>query len=82
MAELANVRCGQGHLIQTDTHIIIERLGKSQMMECASFTGLDAQWGFAFSYTLIFHGKGGERMKATLVKKLDMLLIREILTGR
>lgn len=81
MAELINVRCGQGKLILTETHIIIEGVGKSHMMERASFTGMDAQWGFAFSYTIIFHGKGGT-MKATLVKKPDMLRIREILTGR
>jgi len=82
MAELINVRCGQGKLIITDTHIIVERFGKSTTMARSAFTTLDMGLGFGFSQKLIFHGQGGEQLKATMVKSKDAKRIKELLTGR
>ena len=84
--ELLNTRCGQGKLIITETHIIIERLGKSQSMPRTAETTLDMRttmWAGPWSwYTLIFHGAGQERMKASLVMQGDARAIKELLTGR
>ena len=82
MPELITARCAQGKLTITDTHILIERIGKSQTMVRSSFTALDMKWGIAFSYTLVFHGAGAERLKASMVRGKDAKRIRAILTGR
>ncbi|HEX6557093.1 MAG TPA: hypothetical protein VF026_30300 [Ktedonobacteraceae bacterium] len=85
MPELITARCTQGKLTITDTHILIERIGKSQSMPRSSFTGVDmklALWLIMSSYTLTFHGAGGERLKASMVRGKDAKRIRNILTGR
>lgn len=80
MADLIKVRCGQGWLIVTETHIVVERLGRSWQTARATFTGLDMKWGL-FGYTMIFHGAGGERLKASIVKAKDAKAIKALLTG-
>ena len=81
MPALITARCGQGKLIITETHIIVERPGKSQTMARSAFTTLDVQ-GLLFSRKLTFHGQGGERLVASLVKSADANAIKAILTGR
>ena len=81
MAELIKTRCGQGHLIITDTHIIVERMGISHSQPRSASTTLDMKWKL-MGYTLVFHGAGGERLKASLVKGKDARAIKALLTGR
>jgi hypothetical protein len=90
MSELVKTRCQQGKLIITETHIIVE-LGhlKSTMLARSSFTTLEmgmAMFPLPFIYegasNLIFHGAGGERLKATMVKTKEAKAIRMLLTGR
>jgi hypothetical protein len=90
MSELIKTRCSQGKLIITETHIIVE-LGrlKSTMLVREAFTGMDmklAMFPIPFIYdgasNLLFHGRGGERLKATMVKTKKAKEIRALLTGR
>ena len=84
MPELIKTRCGQGHLIITDESIIVQRPGISHSIARASFTGMDMKttlWAGPWSwYTLIFHGAGVERLKASLVMQRDARAIRALLT--
>ena len=90
MPELVNTRCQQGKLIVTDSHIIVELYNiKSTTLARANFTALDVKWsmfGIPFLVdsrsNLTFHGAGGERVEATMVKTKDAKRIRSILTGR
>ena len=85
MAELLNVRCSKGRLIITDELIIVERLGKSETMERAAFTGLDMKlslWLVISAYTVVFHGKGSERLSAGMVYGKQAKAIKALLTGR
>jgi hypothetical protein len=87
--ELINVRCSQGKLILTETHIIVELYNlKSSTLDRRSFTALDMKlamfpilWIDGLS-NLTFHGQGGERLVATNVKTREARKIRAILTGR
>jgi hypothetical protein len=86
MTELIKARCGQGWLILTEESIIVQRPGISHSIARASFTGLDMKvtmWAGPWSaYTLIFHGAGVERLKASIVKAKDAKAIKALLTGR
>ncbi len=82
MAELIRIRCSQGKLIITDTHILTERFdGKSQMMARASFTGLVTK-GALWNHKLIFHGQSNQRLKATGVSGRDTKRVKALLTGQ
>ncbi len=82
MSELLNVRCNQGHLIITDTHILTERFdGKTQTMTRASFTGLVTK-GALWRHKLIFHGQSGQRLRATGVSGRNAKAVKALLTGR
>lgn len=72
MAEL-RTRCGQGKLIITDQAIRIE-LGqlKQQSLARSSLTGIDSLMAFPNIFglgrtTLVFHGQGGDRLRAEMV---------------
>jgi hypothetical protein len=90
MSELVKTRCQQGKLIVNETHIIVELYNlKSTMLARESFTGMDmklAMFPIPFimdgASNLMFHGKGGERLKATMVKTKEAKAIRVLLTGR
>ncbi len=82
MAELLNIRCSQGHLIITETHILTERFdGKTQTMTRASFTGL-VRSGALWRHKLIFHGQSGQRLRATGMSGKDAKRVSALLTGR
>lgn len=74
MSEI-RTRCKQGFLIVTDQAIKIE-LGQlnQQSLARSALTGIDAAMGMPSVFglgggtNLVFHGKGGERLQADLVK--------------
>lgn len=75
MPELFRSRCKQGTLIVTDQQIRVE-LGqlKQQSLSRSSLTGVDSNlaipslFGMGGGTNLTFHGQGGERLHADLVK--------------
>ena len=79
--ELINVRCSQGRLIITDTHILTERYGKTQMMERRSFTSLKTK-GALWSHKVIFYGQGKGRLVASGMSGRNAKRVRDIMTGR
>lgn len=75
MSELIKTRCKQGMLIITEQAIRIE-LGqfKQQSLARSALTGIDVKMGapsilgMGGGTNLVFHGQGGERLQADLVK--------------
>lgn len=80
MAELINIRCSQGHLIITETHITTERYGKTQMMERRFFTGLDAK-GVLWNHKLIFHGQSNQKLKVSGISGRTARRVQAIMSG-
>lgn len=88
MSELLNTRCTQGTLIITETHIVVRlRDFQSRIRERAAFTGIDCKrivpsiFGLGGGWNLIFHGKGGERLHANMVKPIMAKKAKMLLTG-
>jgi hypothetical protein len=89
MYELVSTRCTGGKLILTDTMISVE-LGqlRSQTMSREAFSSLDYKlaapsvFGLGGGINLTFHGKGGEKLHANMVKPVIADKIRTLLTGR
>ena len=82
MTELLNIRCNQGHLVITETHILTERFdGASQSMTRSSFTGLVTK-GALWNHELTFHGQSGQRLRATGMSGKHAKAVRALLTGR
>lgn len=88
MSELLKTRCTQGQLVITETHIIVRLLNlKSQIMSRESFTRLDCRrivpsfFGLGGGWNLVFHGKGGERLHANMVKPIFAKKARTLLMG-
>lgn len=75
MAVLIETRCKQGKLIITDQRVRVE-LGqlKQQSLSRSALTGVDSAigvpsvLGMGGGTNLTFHGSGGERLHADLVK--------------
>lgn len=72
---LIEARCKQGKIIITDQMIRVQLGGlQSQSMARSSLVGVDYKlavpsiFGLGGGADLIFHGKGGERLHAGLVK--------------
>lgn len=89
MAELVNTRCTGGRLILTDTVISVELFNlRSETLAREAFSSLDYRlvspsfFGLGGGCNLVFHGKGGERLHANMVKPILAKKIRTILTGR
>jgi hypothetical protein len=88
MPELLKTRCTGGHLILTESAIIVERKGKSQIMQRSAFADLDSRtifyalFGQGGGVNLAFHGQGGKIIHANLVKPRAAKEVKRILTGR
>ncbi len=78
MTELIRARCKQGHLIITESHIIIQLNGlgttlREQRLSRSSLTSIDTKmavpsvFGLGGGTNLAFHGQGGEVLRAELV---------------
>lgn len=75
MSELIRTGCTQGKLIITEDSIRIE-LGtlKQESLARSALTGIEARagypsiFGFGGGTNLVFHGQGGERLHANLVR--------------
>ncbi len=89
MSELLNVRCKQGKLIITETHIIVE-LGnfRSETMLRTAFVGLDSKmavpsiFGLGGGTNLIFHGQGSQDIHADLIPPKEVKKIQALLLDR
>ncbi len=76
MTELIRTRCKQGTLIITDEYIRTELPGGVQQhtLYRTALTGIDSQmgapslFGLGGGTNLVFHGQGGEELRADLVK--------------
>src|SRR6266705_54454 len=74
-SELVRTRCTQGKLVITDHLVRIELFQlQSQTMARTSIVGIDYKlavpslFGLGGGANLVFHGQGGERLHANLVK--------------
>jgi hypothetical protein len=93
MAELLKTTCTQGKLIITDTFIIIELRGfgtefQSRNLARSSFSSLDSKmvipslFGLGGGTNLVFHGRGGEMLRADLVPRKAARKVAALLMGR
>lgn len=89
MKIIVNTRCTGGRLLLTDDMISVELLKyRTHTMSREAFSSLDYKlivpsiFGFGGGVNLTFHGKGGEKLHADMVKPIMANKIRMLLTGR
>ena len=94
MPELLKTRCTQGHLVITDTTIIIELTAfgktlKSETLLRSAFVDMDTKIVGAQLFSkkpattsFTFHGQGGKILHANLVNGEDSKKVIALLTGR
>ena len=91
MTELVNARCQQGRLILTDKAIItkldmlgtynVNTLPRENCTRREMKTVVMSVFGLGGTMNMIFHGRGSEHMKATMVPSKQARKIADILNG-
>jgi len=83
--EIMRTRSAQGHLIITDTAIIIELAvpgaGHRDVLMRQFLTGVDVKTVFITAATITFYGQGQQKLVATMVKAKEAKRIQALLLG-